>query len=107
MRTWIQHAGRDVRQACRAIGNMPALAAVIAISLAVGIGLNTVVFSWIQHRLLQPLPGVARSASLLLVESRNETGGYPGLSWVEFGDLRQDQLQAQEHPGDLGACVWR
>ena len=96
MRTWIQHAGRDVRQACRAIGNMPALAAVIAISLAVGIGLNTVVFSWIQHRLLQPLPGVARSASLLLVESRNETGGYPGLSWVEFGDLRRQQRSFQD-----------
>ena len=78
-----------IRQAWRAIGNMPALAAVIAGSLAVGIGLNTVVFSWIQHRLLQPLPGVSRSASLILVESRNETGGYPGLSWVEFGDVRR------------------
>ena len=111
MTTWIQHAGRDVRQAWRAISRMPALAAVIAISLAVGIGLNTVVFSWIQHRLLQPLPGVARSASMHLVETRNETGGYPGLSWIEYNDLRlqlrsfQDLFAARMSPmyvGDSG-----
>ena len=100
-----------IRQAWRAIGNMPTLAAVIAGSLAVGIGLNTVVFSWIQHRLLQPLPGVSRSASLMLVESRNETGGYPALSWAEYGDLRrqlrsfQDLFAARMSPmyvGDSG-----
>jgi putative ABC transport system permease protein len=100
-----------IRHAWRAITNMPALAAVIAGSLAVGIGLNTVVFSWIQHRLLQPLPGVSRSASLMLVESRNETGGYPGLSWAEYGDLRrqlrsfQDLFAARMSPmyvGDSG-----
>jgi putative ABC transport system permease protein len=100
-----------IRHAWRAIANMPALAAVIAGSLAVGIGLNTVVFSWIQNRLLQPLPGVSRSASLMLVESRNETGGYPGLSWAEYGDLRrqlrsfQDLFAARMSPmyvGDSG-----
>src|SRR5262245_12870583 len=100
-----------IRQAWRAIANMPSLAAVIAGSLAVGIGLNTVVFSWIQHRLLQPLPGVSRSASLMLVESRNESGGYPGVSWAEFGDLRkqlrsfQDLFAARMSPmyvGDSG-----
>jgi predicted permease len=75
---------------------MPVLSAVIAVSLAAGIGLNTVVFSWIQHRLLQPLPGVARSASLHLVETRNETGGYPGLSWIEFGDVRRQLRSFQD-----------
>jgi predicted permease len=82
-----------MRHAWQTLLRMPGLSAVIAVSLAIGIGLNTVVFSWIQHRLLQPLPGVARSASLYLVETRNETGGYPGVSWVEFGEARR-QLHA-------------
>ena len=85
-----------MRHAWRTILRMPVLSAVIAGSLAVGIGLNTVVFSWIQHRLLQPLPGVARSASLHLVETRNETGGYPGLSWIEFADVRRQLRSFQD-----------
>jgi predicted permease len=78
----------DFWHACRAIARMPVLATVVIVSLGIGIGVNTVVFSWIQYRLLQPLPGVPRSASLHLVEPRTETGAYPGASWLEYHDLR-------------------
>lgn len=74
---------RDVRHAWRSIARMPALASVVVLSLAAGIGVNTVVFSWIQARLLKPLPGVAESASFLWIEARTEGGLYresPGLS---------------------------
>src|SRR5512134_1966998 len=80
---------RDLRHAGQTIVRMPALAAVVVVSLGVGIGVNTVVFSWIEARLLKPLPGVASSASLHLVEPRSETGGYPGASWLEYSDLRE------------------
>jgi predicted permease len=79
----------DVRQAWRSIGNMPLLAAVIVISLGVGIGVNTAVFSWVQAVVLRPLPGVADAGSLHLVEPRADTGSYPGVSWLEYGDLRR------------------
>jgi predicted permease len=82
-------AWRDVRHAGRMILRMPALASVVIVSLAAGIGVNTVVFSWIQARVLRPLPGVAASGSILLVEPRTETGAYPGTSWLEYGDLRE------------------
>jgi predicted permease len=68
---------------------MPALAAVVVLSLGAGIGVNTVVFSWIEARLLKPLPGVAGSAMLLLVEPRNENGMFVGTSWLEYADLRE------------------
>lgn len=83
----------DLRNAARTISRMPALAAVIIISLAIGIGVNTTIFSWIQLILLQPLPGVRGAANFLLVEPRAETGGYPGASWLEYRDL-QTQLPA-------------
>ena len=70
----------DLRNAGRTIRRMPGLAAVIIVSLAIGIGVNTTIFSWIQMILLQPLPGVSGAASFLLVEPRTETGGYPGAS---------------------------
>jgi predicted permease len=67
---------------------MPLLSIVIVVSLGAGIGVNTVVFSWIQAVVLQPLPGVARSGSFHLIEPRSETGSSPGSSWLELLDLQ-------------------
>src|SRR5258707_1173622 len=67
---------------------MPGLAAVIVVSLAIGIGVNTTIFSWIQMILFQPLPGVSGASNFLLVEPRTETGGYPGASWLEYRALQ-------------------
>ena len=83
----------DLRNAARAIRRMPGLAAVIIVSLAIGIGVNTTILSWIQMILLQPLPGVRGAANFLLVEPRAEAGGYPGASWLEYHDL-QKQMAA-------------
>src|SRR5947207_15029826 len=79
----------DLSHAVRAIRRMPILAAVIVLSLGIGIGVNTTVFSWIQLVLIQPLPGVADSRSLYLVEPLADTGSYPGVSWPEYQDLRE------------------
>jgi hypothetical protein len=87
--SWIEHVARDLRHAGRAIARMPIVAAVIVLSLGVGIGVNTAVFSWIQARLLKPLPGVANSHRLFLVEPHTEVGLYPGASWLEYRDVRE------------------
>jgi predicted permease len=79
----------DLRQALRAILRMPALSGVIVLSLALGIGVNTVVFSWIQSRVIDPIPGVVDGASVRLVEPNSEGGHYPGASWLEFRDMRE------------------
>ena len=72
---------------------MPGLAAVVILSLGVGIGVNTAVFSWIQALVLKPIPGVERSASFYSLEPKADTGTYPGLSWPEYRDLTP-RLQA-------------
>lgn len=76
-----------IRHAFRTIGRMPGLAAVVVLSLGVGIGLNTAVFSWIQAIVLEPIPGVERSAGFYHVEAKADTGTYPGMSWREYRDL--------------------
>ena len=63
---------------------MPVLATVVVLSLGVGIGVNVVIFSWIQAVVFQPIPGVADAASFHLVEPRTETGMNPGTSWLEY-----------------------
>jgi predicted permease len=99
----------DLRNAGRSISRMPGLAAVIIISLAIGIGVNTTIFSWIQMILFQPLPAVSGASNFLLVEPRSETGGYPGSSWLEYRDLQaqvpalRDIVASQMVPFNVGA----
>jgi predicted permease len=85
----------DLRQAYRSIIRMPALSSVVILSLAAGIGINTVVFSWIQARILKPIPGAPDSAAVLLIEPKSEAGLYTGASWPEFEDMRE-QLRSFE-----------
>lgn len=78
----------DLRYACRSLLRVPALSAVIVFSLGAGIGINTVVFSWIQARILDPIPGVPGGGSVRLIEPRSPAGLYTGASWPEFEDMR-------------------
>jgi predicted permease len=84
-----------IRHAFRTIGRMPGLAAVVILSLGVGIGVNTTVFSWIQAMLLHPIPGVADSGSFFHIAPKSDTGTYPGTSWTEYLDLKP-RLQSIE-----------
>ncbi len=68
----------DLRQAWRGLRAMPLVAAVIVVSLGLGIGANTTVFSWLQMVRWKPLPGVADAATLQTLEARADNGVYLG-----------------------------
>jgi predicted permease len=74
---------------------MPVVATVVVVSLGLGIGVNTAVFSWIQAVALRPIPGVADATAFLRIEPRTESGGSPGSSWLEYEELR-DRVQSFE-----------
>src|SRR5712664_1654524 len=105
---FIENLLGDLRNAGRTIGRMPGLAAAIIVSLAIGIGVNTTIFSWSQLMLFQPLPGVGGASNFLLVEPRTETGGYPGASWLEYRALQtqvpalRDIVASQMVPFNVG-----
>jgi hypothetical protein len=87
--TWFDYLGRDLRQATRAIVRMPVLATVVVVSLAIGIGVNAAIFSWIEGLVFKPLPGVRDAASFQLIEPRSDIGSHVGTSWLEYRDLRE------------------
>ena len=99
---------RDIHQACRTFIGMPVLAGVIVVSLGIGIGVNTVVFSWIQALVLRPLPGVPDGSSFFHVEALAANGTSPGSSWLEYRDLQRrvtalpDLLAFRMVPFNLG-----
>ena len=83
----------DFRYALRALRKSPGFALVAIISLALGIGANSAMFSLADAILLRPLP-VPHPSDLIVVQSqvRGEAIGgifqYSGLSYPDFKDLR-------------------
>lgn len=59
----------------------------VILSLAIGIGANTVIFSWLKAQVFEPLPGV--SAPVWSLETKDDSGNYVSTSWLEYRDLRQ------------------
>jgi predicted permease len=98
----------DLRRAVLSISRMPALAAVIILSLAIGIGVNATIFSWIQLMFFEPVPAVHGASNFLLVEPHTETGDFPGASWLEYRDLQtqlpslRDLVAAEMIPFNVG-----
>ncbi len=65
---WFQDLARDVRFGCRMLARNPGFTVVAVVSLAIGIGANTAVFSFADALLLRPLT-VPRAGEVLTVGS--------------------------------------
>ena len=71
---WLRDLGRDLAHALRLCRRAPAFTAIVVITLAVGIGANSAVFSLVHRLLLAPLP-VARPDRLVALAHGDETRG--------------------------------
>jgi len=80
---------QDLRYAVRQLRKSPALTAVVAITMALGVGANTALFSVVNGVLLNPLPYPQPEQLITLHESKAnfETGS---ISYPNFRDWRKD-----------------
>jgi len=87
--TLLDETGQDLRHAVRILRKSPLFTAVAVLSLALGIGANTVIFSSVEHVLLRSLP-YPQSERLLAVWGRSAShGGEPmHVSAADFYDWR-------------------
>src|SRR6266404_3591434 len=80
---------KDIRYGIRSLSKQPGFTAVVVITLALGIGVNTAIFSLVHAVLLRPLP-FADSNSLVVVKAQNGKTGetLPSVSPADFFDWK-------------------
>ncbi len=98
MTRFLSELGQDIRYGCRTMAANKAFSALAVLSLALGIGANTAIYSLMESILLRSLP-VADPESLVVLDwhSRPPQGG--SGEWVVHG------IQGLFWPGGKGALV--
>jgi len=91
----------DVRHAIRGLWRTPGFTAVAIVTLALGIGVNTAVFSVVDGVLLNPLP-FPDPGALVAVYATDQNNPKNSISFANFEDFRHDVRQV---PGVIAASI--
>jgi putative ABC transport system permease protein len=79
---------QDLKFAWRMFVRRPAFTAIAVLILALGIGANTTIFSWMRSVVLSPLGGVERQDRILVVRVATAERDNLSMSYPNFQDLR-------------------
>lgn len=91
---------RDARQALRFLARRPLFSVVAILSLAMGIGVNTSIFSAVNALLLRPPSGVVEPERVVELGRTRDGQGFDTFSYPDLLDLRAA-------PGFAGLSAWR
>lgn len=101
---WLENVWRDVRFAARSLRKTPGFAVVVILVIALGIAVNTAVFSVVNAVILQPLP-YPDPNSLVAVVQKSPRGPFNVASVPEFNVYHQQTSIFQQVAGfDTGGA---
>lgn len=79
---------QDITYGARSLAKAPAFTLVAVLTLALGIGANTSVFTMLQGTVLRPLPGVQQADELVVVANVSRAGQTRLVSYHEYIEFR-------------------
>lgn len=79
---------QDLRYALRTFGKRPTFAGVAILTIAIGIGANTTIFSWLRSLVLNPFPGATEPERVVAIENIAPDGEPITTSYLDFRDFR-------------------
>ena len=79
---------QDLRYAFRSLVKAPTLTLAVILSLGLGIGANTTVFTWVQGVILRPIPGAHDANALYIVNVKSREGRDRSWSYPNYRDFR-------------------
>src|SRR5580700_5417303 len=100
MTRFLSELSQDVRYGCRTMTANKAFSALAVLSLALGIGANTTIYSLMESILLRSLP-VAQPESLVVLNWHSRPPQNANKQWVHV----MHGVQGMAWPGDKGAMV--
>ena len=88
--SWLETLAADLRYGARALAKRPGYAALAVLTLGLGIGANTAIFSVINGVLLKPLP-YEHGDRLVVIQQSRPLSGQPqvGVAIAEYFDYRE------------------
>ncbi|MFZ0333970.1 MAG: ABC transporter permease [Candidatus Acidiferrales bacterium] len=89
---WFEHLSQDLRFAMRMFAKTPGFTAIAILTLALGIGANTAIFSFVYAVLLAPLPYQNPSQLVVLNETTPRVGNV-SVSYLNFQDWREQSKE--------------
>ena len=92
---WLENTVQDVRYGLRQLRRSPGFTAVAVLTLALGIGANTAIFSVVNAVLLRPLP-FKDPSRLVRVEERHEGWPETEFTYATFLDLQDRARSLQD-----------
>src|ERR1700686_5713742 len=94
---------KDVNYAARAMARTPGFTAVVVLSLALGIGANTAIFSIVNAYLLRPMP-VEEPDRLVAIYAASPRWGNDvrGFSYPDLLDYRKQETGLSDLMGSTG-----
>jgi len=82
---------QDVRYSLRIIAKAPGFAAIAILTLALGIGANTTIFSWINSTLLNPVPGLTNPSEVVSLTVGKQWNNPLGFPYPDIEAMRDGQ----------------